>query len=431
MSDIKELIASKLRPVANAIRTKKHTSDLIPIDNYEEEILSIEPIYDTITLTKNGEHDVKDYKSAVVSVAGDELIKLIDGTIEGPLDLSNVTIRDGMNFLRCKNLKGVVLPNNMTYLPENFFKECFSCGDLIIPEGISNIGKAALDDYAKSLPQPAKVYFPATLTYLGLQWTPNIDVYYNGTIEQYLAMKHSDYSLASYSKNGFYIKTNEGGYEKLEIVEVPEGVTFIQYGFAKSKCFKGFKFPNSLTSFLNNAFLQMDGIAVFNIPATITSIGSKACQFKPTIANAGTDKITIIMEGETPASLSSNAFDTSCLNKIFVPIGSRTNYIAATNWSSYADYIVEPNTIILSIPETLLNNENYTYSIDNKDNYQQFTDSVISLENISTLKFKNLDANTTILIGTTEGGSDVGTIANAELLYPTSGDATIYLTIQA
>ena len=82
------------------------------------------------------------------------------------------------------------------------------------------------------------------------------------------------------------------------------------------------------------------------------------------------------------------------------------------------------------MPIELLNNENYTYSIDNGVTYNQFTNNTLALQDVATIKMKSTTTENTILIGTTEGGNDIGTIANSELTFSFSGDTIIYLTIQ-
>ena len=120
------------------------------------------------------------------------------------------------------------------------------------------------------------------------------------------------------------------------------------------------------------------------------------------------------MESETPPTISSSTISKTNTERIFVKQGCRTKFISATNWSSLADIIVERNNVIVNVPSGLLNNENYTYSLDNGVTYSQFTNSTLALQDVATIRIKSLTTDKTILIGTTAGGKDVGTIANSE-----------------
>ena len=161
-----------------------------------------------------------------------------------------------------------------------------------------------------------------------------------------------------------------------------------------------------------------------NIPSSVISVGREAFR-----TNDG--GYTYIFNSDTPPTIASysNLFHTTNL-KIYVPLGKLDIYKSHTNLTTYASYMLEKNQITLSVPSGLLNNEQYTYSIDNGETWLQFDGSSITLAEVANIIFKNTDANTTILVGTTSGGSDIGTIANAELNYNTAGNISIYLTIQ-
>lgn len=68
------------------------------------------------------------------------------------------------------------------------------------------------------------------------------------------------------------------------------------------------------------------------------------------------------------------------------------------------------------------------YSTDQGKTWNQFTSTHIELQYVSTIHFKSTVDSPVVQLGTTNGGSDIGTIANAELTYITTGNETVYIT---
>lgn len=179
---------------------------------------------------------------------------------------------------------------------------------------------------------------------------------------------------------------------------------------------------NTCLYILDKAFMNCTNLNVLKIPSSVTTIKSYALQI-----GSSSNKATIIFEGTTPPSIQSNTFNTSYLNKIIVPKGTSDTFKAATNWSSFASYIIEPLNVSFNVDSSLLNNENITYQIDNGAE-QQFTDSVFIKENMASLKIKN-NTGETINIGTTNGGSEIGSVATGgSLQYTFDTDTTIYIS---
>lgn len=86
----------------------------------------------------------------------------------------------------------------------------------------------------------------------------------------------------------------------------------------------------------HGAFYDCSGLTNITIPNSVTSIGGYALQI-----GSETNKATITFLGETPPTIESDTFNASYLNKIIVPAGCGETYKAATNWSTFADYIEE------------------------------------------------------------------------------------------
>lgn len=460
MSDIKELIASKLRPVANKIREKTGLSETFSVDNMPEELDKI-----------------------ITSEEANEMIKkLIQGGSFETLYIPEGIIKIKPHaFREDTSLKKVVLPDSVKSIETYAFKGCASLTEINLKEGMI-IRESALefvgiaDLYVPDNCVLGKncfysvgrnsISFPKTIL--------NIDngaaaknIYYRGTISDFLKTtptKSGHMWADSTEFEAFYFLNNNGDFEKCDNFIITEGVVLTNYRFsnmtlpkvtfASDTTIEGYKTP------FNNAHIDeiiipentvLKGLTVYafsglyakilKFPNAITyfsqsSISCWAAEFIElgnNVSSIGKKAITISsgsavlkINTVTPPALSSDAL--SHISKIYVPKGCAATYKSATNWSAHASIIFEPNTIGISISEDLLNNENYKYSIDGNE-LQQFTENSLTFENIATFKIKNSGA-VTINIGTTEGGNEIGSVgANAELLYSIISDTTIYLTV--
>lgn len=148
--------------------------------------------------------------------------------------------------------------------------------------------------------------------------------------------------------------------EWLEEVYIPDSITAIgDYAFCNCTRLKKIRLPVGLTQ-MNPALLEYTALESLDIPNTVTEIGSYAIKGISELTNliipenvtkigsyalesigSATNKATITMLRTTPPSIQSNTFRTPYLNQIIVPVGCGDAYKTATNWATYADYIVE------------------------------------------------------------------------------------------
>jgi hypothetical protein len=93
--------------------------------------------------------------------------------------------------------------------------------------------------------------------------------------------------------------------------------------------------PNSVREIESQAFKSCKNLGKLTIGAGVTKIGSGAFADETALS-----RVTIL--AETPPSIQNNTFQNcTALEQIIVPIGCADAYKAATNWSAYADIIVE------------------------------------------------------------------------------------------
>jgi hypothetical protein len=216
--------------------------------------------------------------------------------------LSSVTIPKSVTsigdhaFYKCYSLSSIVIPNSVTRIGSNEFYNCYSLSSIVIPNSVTRIGdKAFYNCYSLS-----SIVIPNSVTSI-----VNYAFYYC-------------YSLSS--------------------VVIPNSVTSIGDSAFQNCCsLSSVVIPNSVTSIGSYAFCFCYSLSSVMIPKSVTSIGSYAFQNCYGVAFFDFSNHTSV-----PTLSSTNAFSSipsDC--KIIVPDNLYNTWIAATNWSTYASYIVK------------------------------------------------------------------------------------------
>ena len=142
--------------------------------------------------------------------------------------------------------------------------------------------------------------------------------------------------LQGATKIGYY-KFNSCS--SLVSAEIPVGVTSIStQAFGSCSKLTNVSLPEGLTTIGGNAFERCK-FSIIAIPSTVTSISSWAFGYCSKLE-------TVTIRATTPPTVYTNTFSNStALSKIIVPDGCGDAYKAATNWSAYADIIVEESAV--------------------------------------------------------------------------------------
>ena len=220
---------------------------------------------------------------------------------------------DVRNHVYKNSVQKIEIGSGVTGIGYYTFYGCYSLASITIPNGVTNIGPQAF--YAcYSL---ASITIPNSITGIGQQ------------------AFYGCYSLAS--------------------ITIPNGVTSIE-GFAFYDCYSlaSITIPNGVTSIEGNAFNKCYSLASITIPNDVTSIGESAFQNCYGVAFYDFSNHTSV-----PTLANTNAFDNIPADcQIRVPASLYDIWKTATNWSTYADYIVLIGNYVSSIPNTygLINN---------------------------------------------------------------------------
>lgn len=298
-----------------------------------------------VTITENGKQEIvadenKAFSKVTVNVnvaatGAGKLPQVIDGSVTELTadDLAGATAIRSYMFYDCNNLISVVIPEGVTIIYDNAFMMCDKLESITIPSTlIESKANTFTNDTA------LKAVYISDLE----AWN---NIHHNSTASNPL----------NYANN-LYLNG-----ELVTNLVIPNGVTIInRYTFPNAKCIKSITIPKTVTlidtlafqgcgaesvTFEDNSTLQELGNSVFNdcnsltsitIPASVIEIGMSSLKI-----GSSTNKATITMLSTTPPTMQISAFDSSKLNQIIVPAGTGEAYRSATNWSRFADYIVE------------------------------------------------------------------------------------------
>ena len=223
------------------------------------------------------------------------------------------------NRVYCNMLKKIEVGNAYEgRLPANAFNECNSLTEVVISGNITKIENSAFYN-CLSL---RKVVFPEGEISLGNS------LFYNCKALSEVVFREG---ITAISNNLF------NSFPALKSVVIPKSVTSIGGG-AFSYCYSlsSINIPEGVTSIGSSAFHSCYSLPSLKIPSSVTSIGTTAfadcdglqfCDFSQHIA---------------VPSLDYNGFYSPATDlKIIVPDALYDEWIAATNWSSLASYIIK------------------------------------------------------------------------------------------
>ena len=272
----------------------------------------------TSTIIYTPVHEYAKPGDYVVTLSGGEICFSGDSSGNPYLLAASADSTNKMNVLYICSIKKVELGSAVKSIEKNAFYSCYSLASVHIPDSVKSISGNVFNN-CYSL---ASVRIPESVTSIGT------NAFYNC------------YSLKS--ANILAGVTSIGGYlfrecRSLASVHIPDSVKSIS-GNAFSNCYslKSVNIPDGVTSIGTNAFGGCRSLASVRIPSGVTSIGSGTFGYCYGVAH-----YDFSQHAAVPTLSNIDAFSgipSDC--EIRVPAALVDEWKAATNWSTYADYIV-------------------------------------------------------------------------------------------
>lgn len=243
-------------------------------------------------------------------------------------------------FYNCYNLETINLPETLTYIGNSAFANCDKVETFIIPESITSISESCFG-YNDAL---HTVQLPTGLKAIGKNAFRSDKALVNivlpegvETIEESafndcrvlpsINLPESLTTIGNYAFSQCYA---------FESVTIPSKITALSdYLFRKCESLTSVSLPAGLTTIGNSAFRECSSLQSISIPSGVTSIGNNAFYNCSALTNVDLSAVA-----QVPTLGSSNFNSKPDGFTITVPASLYDDFIAATNWSALADYIV-------------------------------------------------------------------------------------------
>ena len=282
---------------------------------------------------------------------GEYVIKLtVDGTmgfygdspsIAGGAILLYLSGYDGRNYAYRNSVQKIEIGNGVTSIGNFVFYGCSSLASITIPDGIASIGEYAFSDChsLSSITLPNGVTSIGNLAFNGCSSLTSITLP-NGVTSIGSSVFNGCSSLTSITLPNSVTSIGSSafsGCSSLVSITIPDGVTNIeQYAFRGCSSLVSITIPDGVTSIGKYAFDNCSSLVSITLPNSVTSIGEAAFINCYSVAFYDFTACRTV-----PTLTDINAFmgiPADC--QIRVPASLADAWKAATNWSTYADYIV-------------------------------------------------------------------------------------------
>ena len=257
------------------------------------------------TLTGTSTTTVKWTLNHAYAASGEYVIKLtVDGTMRfygnnsssgGSAILRYSSGRDNRNYVYRSSVQKIEIGNGVTSIAASAFYNCYSLTSITIPDGVTSIAN---------------------------------DAFYNCYSLTSITIPDGVTSIGQYAFTSCY---------SLSSITTPNSVTSIgQSTFSSCSSLVSITVPDGITSITSRAFYDCSSLTSITIPNSVTSIASNVFYNCYSVAFYDFSNHTSV-----PTLASTNVFTNIPADcQIRVPASLVDAWKAATNWSTYANYIV-------------------------------------------------------------------------------------------
>ena len=271
------------------------------------------------TMGLNSDSEDESYSSILRYSSGSDTRNSVYQNSVQKIELGNgITGIGNQAFRNCRSLASITIPSGVTSIEISAFYYCCPLASITIPDGVTSIGDSAFSE-CSSL---ASITIPNGVTSIGGSAFYNCRSLASITIPD---------GVTSIGRQTFYYCYS------LESITIPDGVTDIgNYAFDDCVSLASITIPNGVTTIKSSAFANCESLASITIPNGVTSIKTYAFYYCGGIAFYDFSNHTSV-----PALSSTTAFEEIAADcQIRVPAALVDTWKAATNWSTYASYIV-------------------------------------------------------------------------------------------
>ena len=232
---------------------------------------------------------------------------------------SGVTSIGSYAFYNCYSMSSITIPSGVTSIGgTGVFRYCYSMSSITIPSGVTSIGDYAFQ-YCYGL---SSITIPSGVTSIG--------TYAFGSCQSLarITIPESVTNIRSYAFYNCY---------SLASITIPSGVTSIADNiFNGCSSMSSITIPDSVTSIGYQTFNNCQSLASITVPSGVTSIAAYAFRYCYCVSYYDFARHTAVPTLDNKSALSNLSED--C--EIRVPAVLYDEWIAATNWSTYANNIV-------------------------------------------------------------------------------------------
>ena len=253
---------------------------------------------------------------------------------------SSVTTFGDYVFQNCTALQSITLPASLTSLSGNTFQDCTALESVVIPDGVTSLGSAVFKNCKKLngvvLPSSLKsiennafyscealtrIEIPSSVTSMG-----NYTFSYCKMLESVVVQEGAT-TIGSYT---FQYCT------ALSSVSLPTTINKIgEWSFCGCNALSNITIPSGVTTLGTYVFYNCTALETFTVEGALTSIGTSAFYKTTSLKTVDLTNCTAV-----PTLGSSNFASHATDFEIRVPAALYDSFCAASNWSTYASYIV-------------------------------------------------------------------------------------------